>query len=328
MTRFAFAGFRHAHINGLYTQVQQHPDAQVIAAFEEDACARDAAAQNLGVNFNKNSYAELLADPDVDVVAIGDYFAKRGSLVIQALEAGKDVVCDKPICTNIEELDRIEQLVKETGRIVMPMLDLRLTGWARTVREMIASGKLGQIHNGAFTGQHPLNYGTRPGWYFEEGKHGGTINDLAIHGIDLLPVLTGLPLEKVLFARCWNAYAEKEPNFKDCAQFMFTLQGGVGIQADVSYSSPNSHVFSLPQYWRFTLWGTKGMVEFGENSPVRAYIDGESEAWLPEVSTENIPNLLECFLALKRGEETWIDMQQAFAASRFALTAQEFADKN
>ena len=52
-------------------------------------------------------------------------------------------------------------------------------------------------------------------WYFEEGKHGGTINDIAIHGIDLLRFITGKEFTKVNFAKTWNAFADKEPEFKE-----------------------------------------------------------------------------------------------------------------
>jgi predicted dehydrogenase len=66
---------------------------------------------------------------------------------------------------------------------------------------------LGKIKTAAFTGQHPLNWGVRPGWYFEEGKHGGTFNDIAIHGVDAISWIAGCKWAKTLYARdraSWN----------------------------------------------------------------------------------------------------------------------------
>ena len=70
-----------------------------------------------------------------------------------------------------------------------------------SVRELLRSGALGEINNVYFGGQHPLQYGRRPAWYYErtesgESKHGGVINDLSIHGIDLVEYLTGKKLQK------------------------------------------------------------------------------------------------------------------------------------
>ena len=67
-------------------------------------------------------------------------------------------------------------------------------------------------------------YGRRPDWYFEKGKHGGVINDLAIHGIDLVRLFTDSDVEQVLSARSWNFYANEEPAFLDSAQFMLKMQ--------------------------------------------------------------------------------------------------------
>ena len=104
-------------------------------------------------------------------------------------------------------------------------------------------------------------YGKRPGWYFEEGKHGGTINDIAIHGIDLLRYLTGSGVKVINAARTWNAFAKSAPAFCDSAQFMVTLENGAGVIADVSYSSPDSFGYLMPTYWQFCVWCDRELVQ-------------------------------------------------------------------
>ena len=147
------------------------------------------------------------------------------------------------------------------------MLDLRYQRQTRKACEILNSGILGEVRNIAFNGQHFMDYGSRPEWYFEEGMHGGTINDLAIHGVDLVRMLTHREFEKIDAARVWNAYAYKNPDFKDCALFMARLEGGIGVMADVSYSAPRQ-AFSLPSYWEFRIWCDKGMLCF--NRPEEA----------------------------------------------------------
>ncbi|HCS75525.1 MAG TPA: gfo/Idh/MocA family oxidoreductase, partial [Clostridiales bacterium] len=205
MIKIAFAGFRHGHINALYKLAEQNPDVQIVAAYEADADARAAAEADLGVNFAHDSYEDMLNEEDIDVVAIGDYYGKRGSLAIDALKAGKHVYADKPLCTSLDELDEIERLSREKALKVGCMLDMRQNKVVQPVRNFIQEGNLGEIHALFFSGQHPLMYGSRPDWYFEKGKHGGTINDIAIHGMDIVEYLTGLSMKSVTSARCWTS---------------------------------------------------------------------------------------------------------------------------
>ena len=102
----AFAGFRHGHIFGLYGAAKQEAGLSVVGAFEENAEAREAAMKTVSEPFY-DSYEALLSDPRVDAVAIGDYYGIRGRRIIDALKAGKSVLCDKPLCTSLEELESI-----------------------------------------------------------------------------------------------------------------------------------------------------------------------------------------------------------------------------
>ena len=144
----------------------------------------------------------------------------------------------------------------------MCMLDLRYDPAVRKAREIVSSGAIGRVHAMNFTGQHPLDLKVRPRWYFEKGKHGGTINDIAIHGIDALRFITGLEFKKTVAARCWNAFAHNAPDFRDCAQFLAEFEGGAGLAADVSYAAPDGYGYELPSYWRFNIWGEDGAIEF------------------------------------------------------------------
>jgi len=326
MFRVAFAGFRHPHIFAFYQMVLKHPDTEIVACFEEDEQARLAAEQK-GVVFTHDTYEALLAEPDIDFVAVGDYFAKRGSRVIDALRAGKNVYCDKPMCTSLDELDTIEQLVKQTGLKVGCMLDLRYIAPISKVKELLAADAIGEIRQVFFGGQHPLNFSTRAGWYFEEGKHGGTINDIAVHGIDMLYYLAGLKVARINAARCWNAYAPLAPCFKDSAQFMLTLDNGAGVIADVSYASPDSIGYTMPTYWRFDLWGSKGMMEFSYTSNrLMVALNGASEPQVFETEYTGGDDCLSVYLDELNGKPSALDTKTVLYVTRATLDIQAAAD--
>lgn len=321
----AFAGFRHDHIVTLYNEAKAHPELTVVGAWEEVPEFAEEAKKVFEEPFY-DSYEALLADPSVDIVAIGDYYGIRGARVLQALRAGKAVITDKPLCTSLEELDEIEKVSKEKSIPVGIQLELRDNPTLQKAQQLILGGEIGEVRSVMFTAQHPLNYGVRPGWYFEEGKHGGTFNDIAIHGMDALTWITGHAYEKTLFARQWNDCAKEEPQFKDGAQFNGLLDNGAAVMGDVSYIRPGS-AFSLPSYWRFTFWGTKGFIEFCARTPsLTVALAGESQPHVIEAG-EPIKRALDGFLTEVKNGAPAENTASCLAATRICLMLQRFADQ-
>ena len=318
--KIAFAGFRHSHILGLYDSALHSKDVEITGCFEENSEEQEKVEKAYGINFSYNCYDEILNDKSVDVVAIGDYYGKRGQMIIKALEHGKHVICDKPICTNLAELEKIQKLSEDKNLQVCCMLDLRYMPQVPKVKEMIENNELGVIHNVSFTGQHCLDYGNRPCWYFEEGKHGGTINDIAIHGIDLICFITGKKLTKINCAKTWNAFADKETDFKDCAQFMAEMDG-ISVMADVSYAAPKCT--GLPTYWDFYFWGTKGMLNFRlKDNLIRIYKETEEIVECKEICS----GYLEDFIKEISGISTIMNTKDILKSQEQVLTIQKYAD--
>ncbi len=315
----AFAGFRHDHIYGLYLSAVQCEEVNIIGCYEEDAQARKKAEEVYNITFSYQSYKDILCDKNVDAIAIGDYYGKRGKMVIEALEHDKHVICDKPICTDLSELDEIEKLVDEKNLKVCCMLDLRYMPQVSTVKKMIENNELGDIRIVSFTGQHYLNYGNRPGWYFENGKHGGTINDIAIHGIDLIRFITGKNLTKINCVKTWNAFADKEPDFKDCGQLMIEMDS-ISVMADVSYAAPKCG--SLPTYWDFYFWGTKGMLNFRlKDNLIHVYKEKEAVVACEEGGCRH----LEDFVKEISGSDTILNTNSILKSQRQVLMLQKNA---
>ena len=322
--RIAFAGFRHGHIVSLYQSAQNTSDVTILGCFEEDDATREAIIKDLNADFCYGKYTDLVSDPAVEVVAIGDYYAKRGSLVIEALKNGKHVICDKPICTELAELDEIERLAKEKNLQVCCMLDLRYMEQTTKAKELIAAGAIGEVKIATFTGQHSLSFDSRPRWYFEDGKHGGTINDIAIHGVDLVRYITGKNLTKVNCAKTWNAYAVKAPNFKDCGQFMAEMEG-MAVTADVSYAAPRFNGI-LPTYWDFYFWGTEGMIHFNmaENKTC-LYKDGACQTFPCEFLHSHYFDDLSKMI---QGIPSLFNTVEILESQRQVLKLQKFAEQN
>lgn len=317
----AFAGFRHSHILGLYNTASDADFVNITGCYERDEETALKIQKDNNIHFNYNSYSELLNDENVDVVAIGDYYGIRGQMIIDALKHGKHIICDKPLCTDLSELEEIEKLCREKNLKICCMLDLRYMPQIEKVKKIIASNELGKIRIASFTGQHCLDYENRPKWYFESGKHGGTINDIAIHGIDLLRFITGKNLTKINCAKQWNAFAFKTPDFKDSAQFMIEMED-MAVMADVSYAAPKFNGL-LPTYWDFTLWFEKGMIRFNlKDSSLHIF---QSEEKIIDCENTSI-GYLKDFHDELNGKATIMNCEDILKSQRQVLEIQKFAD--
>ena len=329
-TRFAFAGFRHAHILDLLAGVKEHTDAEVVACFEEDATTREELRAKGRVTITHSDFAAMLREVECEVVAIGDYYARRGALAIAALRAGRHVLSDKPLCVTLDELAEIETLTAERKLAVGLQFDSRDYPAFRALRDIICSGEIGEVCTIRIDGQHPLLLGTRPAWYFEPGKHGGTINDIAIHAFDFIPWMTGLEWREINAARTWNAKARDFPHFHDCAQLMATLSNGAGVLADFSYVAPDQLGYLLPQYWQVLVHGTRGLAETHlQADQVTVVTDASAKPESRVIGERRTRGYLDDFLAEVRGEldPMRLTTAQCLRATRLALEAQSRADR-
>jgi predicted dehydrogenase len=322
--RLAFCGFRHNHIIGLYQGAERRDDIEIVAACEADEQTAAALGEK-GVTLTHRDYDAMLAEVDCDAVAFGDVYGARGQQIIAALQAGRHVIGDKPLCTRLDELDRIATLAEQKTLAVGCMLDLRGRGTFLAMRQAIADGAIGEVHTVTFLGQHPLLPQSRPGWYFQPGQQGGTINDIAIHALDLIPWMTGRGFGQVVAARAWNARAVPD-FFQDGAQMMLTLDNNGGVLGDVSYLSAEGCGYAIDQYWRVTVHGSEGLIEGSLLPDSVKLIASAAEGPQPLAPLANQPeSYLDDFLAEVAGSPNAAGLATpvVLAAARRALLVQQ-----
>lgn len=325
--KVAFIGFQHGHISALYRRMVNDPaDWKIVAACDEDPVAASFAEKTWGVTITHTDFQVMLDQVDFDVLAVGDYFSIRGARVLEGLRRGKHIIADKPLCTSLEELDQIQNLALDHDRKIGLMLDLRSNQKFVTAKQWIDAGKLGKIQSIHFCGAHSLNFANRPKWYFEENKHGGVINDLAIHGLDMVEYLTGQKITELTAARTWNAFAPQVPGVCDAAQMMFALENGCGVIGDASYIQPDELTREAPFCWRFTLWGERGVMELNcsPGEPIIVYGPTAKEELLPCAVTD-VPDYLQIYRDELSGTPHLFGTDHILNLSRKTLQLQEKA---
>lgn len=312
----------------MYQRCRDRDDVEIVACCEEDAATRSDLAARDDLEITHEHFDALLEETDCDVVAVGDSYGRRAGRILAALERGRHVISDKPICLSLSELDQIEAAARAKDRIVGCMLDMRDLPIFLGLRKLIQQGEIGAVQAISFDGQHPLNYGKRPSWYFEPGMHGGVINDIAVHALDFIPWATGQEIGDLVAARGWNGTVPQHPDFQQCGQGMLTLENGAGVIFDVSYLTPDSIGYTMPIYWRFTIWGADGVLEAGFNTPqITVFKNGEAAPRPVDPPAGQAGAYLESFLTeINGGADLHLSSADVLKAARISLRLQELAD--
>jgi len=118
---------------------------EVAAIASRDLARAEAAAPALGIVRAHGSYGDLLADPDVDAVYIPLPNDLHAEWTIAAARAGKHVLCEKPLATNVADAERMIVVCEAEGVVLMEAFMYRLHPTWEAVREMVASGRIGEL---------------------------------------------------------------------------------------------------------------------------------------------------------------------------------------
>ena len=115
------------------------------AVAARDRSRADAFASKHGIPKVHDSYAALVADPDLDAIYNPLPNGLHAEWTIAALEAGKHVLCEKPFTANAKEAEDVAAVATRTGLVVMEAFHYRYHPLAHRMREIVDSGELGTI---------------------------------------------------------------------------------------------------------------------------------------------------------------------------------------
>src|SRR5437879_4798045 len=150
------------------------------------------AAERYGYEEATDDWGELVADDRIGLFDNGGPNSLHAEPTIAAAEAGKHVVCEKPLGRDADEAYEIWRRVAATGVKHMCAFNYRFVPAVRLAREMIDAGELGELRH--FRGRYLQDWGdtTERVWRFDRGAAGsGALGDLAAHVVDLARYLVG-----------------------------------------------------------------------------------------------------------------------------------------
>ncbi len=158
------------------------------------------AAESLGIPKAYTGLDELLSDKDADAVHIATPNKLHFEMAKKALEAGKHVLCEKPLAMNSKETAELVGVAKKAGRAAAVNYNLRFYPLCMEAREMMKRGDIGSVYSvcGSYA-QDWLFYDTDYNWRVlaEEGGALRAVADIGTHWLDLVHSITGLEIEAV-----------------------------------------------------------------------------------------------------------------------------------
>ena len=142
---------------------QKHPRATMYAVSRRDQAEMNKVADHFGIDKRYTKYEDVLADPQVHFVHINSPIPDHAWMSLEALKAGKHVMCTVPMATTIKECDQICQAVADTGLKYMMAETVVYSREFLFIRELYRSGELGKIQYMAAS--HPQDMDGWPAYW-------------------------------------------------------------------------------------------------------------------------------------------------------------------
>lgn len=237
----------------------KHPNVEITAVAEINKNRLQTISEKFNIKQKYSSYKDLLEKSNVDAVIIATPTSTHKDIAIDCLQAGKDVLVEKPLARTYLEAKQINDTAKKSKKILMVGMNLRYRPDTMILRSLMNSNEIGEpfyVKCGWIRKQSSSEK-----WFTrKEQSGGGVIIDLGIHMLDMSLWLLGYPeISSVATTNFYHYTKSVEDTSISCIK----CKNSAVINLEVSWSLPveKNHFF-------FDVFGTKG--SFSSN-PFRLY---------------------------------------------------------
>lgn len=180
------------------------PDCEILAVADVSEAARNSAAEKFNVPHKFKDWRDLLKIEEIDAVSICTPNALHFQPTIDALNAGKHVLVEKPMAVSVAEAKKMVQTARKLGLKLMVGQTARFNPQARAMKQFVESGAIGEVY---YARAMALRRRGIPGWGAFTSKKlsvGGPIFDIGVHILDLTLWLMGFPEPKTVSGSVYN----------------------------------------------------------------------------------------------------------------------------
>jgi myo-inositol 2-dehydrogenase / D-chiro-inositol 1-dehydrogenase len=210
--------------------------AAVRAVASRSAAHAEAFARQWSIPAWCTDVGELVARSDVDLVCVGAPNALHRDIVIAAAQAGKHVICEKPLARTLAEADEMIAACATAGVKLMYAEELCFAPKYVRAKQLADEGALGEVYLARQAEQHS---GPHSDWFWDpEQSGGGVLMDMGCHGIEFARWVHGKPPVRSVSAETALFMHHERPTVEDYAVVWVGFEGGRAGLVEVSWAKP------------------------------------------------------------------------------------------
>jgi len=304
----------YAHIPG-WKKLPEEVDLVAICDIVPERAVRAAEASDIPHAYS--TAEEMLAHHELDIVSVCVHNSAHRDCAITALEAGANVLCEKPIAMSRAEAEEMIAAARTAGKVLMVGQNHRFTPESQVAKRFIEDGVLGEVYYGEAT---TLRRRGIPGWgvfHVKKYSGGGPLIDIGVHGLDVVLWLMGNPEPIAVSGVTYQKFGKRQDvavtwggewnrdefDVEDMAVGLIRLENGASIVLRMSWAANVEDDLSS-----IRLLGTEGGLKdppFTLFRELSGKLVDTSPTWLPKVEQSHYEEMKH-FAAVVRGEEELI----------------------
>lgn len=234
----------------------EHPDVEVVAVADRIEAKRENAKKEFNLPKVYAEGIDMIRNEKLDILSVAVPNNQHGELTIAGLEAGANVLCEKPMAMNTAEAQEMLDTAARLGLKLGIDFSYRFNPQSRAMKDLVDAGRLGEIYYGRSVwlrrrGVPGLGSGfnTKGGgagsWFFDKSQSGGgPLIDLGVHRLDLALWLMGYPEPAWVMGSTYCKIAGKlaaerglDYTVEDLACAMIKFKNGATLELDAAWAS-------------------------------------------------------------------------------------------
>jgi predicted dehydrogenase len=316
--RVAILSFAHGHAHGYAACLAVNPNAELVLIADGDAERGQTASARYGVSWVAD-YHEAVTRDDIDAVIICSENVHHKAMTIAAAEAGKHVLCEKPIATTVADAQQMIEACARNGVKLQIAFPVRFNAATIGLRDAIKAGRIGEplIIAARNPGMCPHDWFVQP-----ELSGGGAVIDHTVHVVDVLRWMFDTEVTEV--------YAEVDTRIydiptDDTGLLMMRLSNGIPVSLDTSWSRPaNNPIWGGVMIEIIGETGVLSLSAFNNNIDL-IEVQGPSDSRIPAEVTGD-PEMVGAFIdAVRFNSDPTVTGVDGLRALEVALAAYESA---
>ncbi len=312
-------------IGKLHTQVAKRHGVEVIAVADVNEQAAKVLAEAEDIPNVETDPQKVFDRDEIDAVAVCVPNKFHKDLAVAAMQAGKDVLLEKPMAMNAAECAEINEVASKAGRILQMGFVYRYGPASQTARAFIDAGRVGEAYHAKATLYRRRGIPGLGGWFTTKAiSGGGPLIDIGVHAIDQVLYLTDFPKPRRVSGKVYCNFGKRMGDYvyegmwagppkldgvcdvEDAAHALVRFDGGLTLDINVTWAGnfPQQRMPNL-----IAVMGDRGGITFslggsdvvlstemdGRNVDIEPKIkntdrwDGQYEAFIHSVTTREQP---------------------------------------